>query len=99
MSKLTTKTYEDYDNRFKKEMYDVKIGESTVKTTPSLAYYLDVFIQLVNHARMKVVNCTEGGLLQLPLMSSLKDAIELYCKNDIKKKDIFAVPKRKRRKK
>lgn len=70
-------------------------------TNRTLIFYRDSFLNLI-HKSLKlrhIVNCTEGGILTGVPNRKLKDVLSDCCKDEISKKNIFQINKRKRKKK
>jgi hypothetical protein len=83
----------------KKEVEILISKNESVWTTNQLNLYRKTYTDYVKKLPFSVINATEGGiLLDLP-RAPLKEALEKYCINPIKKGDPFALPTRKRRKK
>jgi len=69
-----------------------------IQTTKQFQFYKTRFIKLKEELNIPIVNSTEGGiLLGVPCMK-LQRSLEKFCSDEIDKKDIFKIPKRKRKK-
>ena len=77
----------------------VSIDDTIVGTTNSLQLYKDTLVELVNSCKIKTINSTEGGILTECMRMPLKDSLEEFCKNEIKKHDVATAAKRKKKKK
>ena len=80
---------------------DVSINLSpteTVWTSQTLHLYKNTLVGLINTAKLKVINATEGGILTEIEKMSFKDSLEKFCQNPITKFDTFSVQKRKHKK-
>ena len=89
------KELEDYEYKLK----DIKINVNgkEIWTTKKLLYYKNHFVHLYNDFKLPVINATEGGILtEIPRMP-LKDALAKHCSTPIIKKDVFVLPKHKRK--
>jgi hypothetical protein len=69
-----------------------------VATTQLLKLYKDTFVEMTKRFKIHVINSTEGGILTEMEKIPLKESLAMYCSQPIKKKDIFVIPKRKRKK-
>lgn len=83
------------------EVEDIDIHGKKVYTSKLLQFYRNSFVRLI-HYELKlrhIINATEGGILTgMPVMK-LENALDKYCKDEIEKKDIFALQKRKKKRK
>lgn len=82
----------------KGEIQTKDIYGNFVETSKQFDFYRNSFIFLIRELRMNVINSTEGGILWGIKSMNLKDSLEEYCKDEIIKKDVFELVKRKRRK-
>jgi len=67
-------------------------------TSNTLLFYKNEFVKLIQSSKLPVVNCTEGGILTEIIRMPLEKAVQEYCKVPIQRKDVFEMPKRKRKK-
>jgi len=75
------------------------INGKFIQTTKQFQFYKNSFLKLKEALNIPIVNSTEGGiLLGVPCMR-LQKSLEKFCLNEINKKDIFKIPKRKRKRK
>jgi len=83
------------------EMQIIDIYGKYVQTNKTLKFYMTIFVKLVHdELRLKhIINCTEGGILEGIPNTKLELALSDFCKDEIEKKDIFKIQKRKRKKK
>lgn len=71
-----------------------------IKTNKTYVFYRNSFLQLI-HQVLKIkhiVNATEGGILAGVPNMSLEKCMEEYCKEEIQRRNVFALPKKKRKK-
>jgi hypothetical protein len=69
-----------------------------VSTTRLLKLYKDTFVEMVKRVKIRVINSTEGGILTETERMLLTESLAMYCSQHVAKKDIFVIPKRKRKK-
>jgi hypothetical protein len=82
----------------KKEVQAKLSTGQDIWTSNTLLFYKDQFRRLIQSLKLPVVNCTEGGILvEIPRMSIERAVLE-YCRTPIQRKDVFELPKRKRKK-
>jgi hypothetical protein len=75
------------------------INGKFVETSRQLDFYRKSFLQLQKDLKIPIVNSTEGGtLLGVPCMK-LQRSLEKFCSNEIDKKNVFEIKKRKRKRK
>jgi len=78
-----------------------KYGNKDIKTTNLLKLYMETLTKIVKKYNMLVINSTEGGIYNEVPRRQLKDTLESYCKEEIKKftlRDMAAIKRPKRRK-
>lgn len=75
------------------------INGKFIETTKQFQFYKNNFLQLKDNLKIPVINSTEGGiLLGVPCMK-LQKSLEKFCPDEINKRDIFKIQKRKRKRK
>ena len=95
---ITRRTQENTDFEYNQKNLEIDKNGITWETKNNLKLYKDVFVELILKSGLTVINSTEGGIMTHCPERSLKQSLELYCKNVIKKVDIFNyVPKRRGR--
>lgn len=89
------KELEDFEYSLKN--LKLNVNDKDIWTTKTLLFYKQTFIRLYNSFKIPVINATEGGILtEIPRLP-LKDALAKHCAILIEKKDVFILPKRKRK--
>jgi hypothetical protein len=83
----------------KEEVKTKDLNGKFIQTTKQFQFYMKSFLKLRESLNIPIVNSTEGGiLLGVPCMR-LEKSLEKFCSNEINKKDVFQIPKRKRKRK
>lgn len=72
-------------------------GKESIWTSHTLKFYKDTFFELATRLGVPITNSTEGGILKGFETIPLKNSLEKYCQGPIDKGDVFAIPKRKRK--
>ena len=83
----------------KEEIKTRDIHGKFTETTKQFQFYKNNFLQLKETLNIPVVNSTEGGILLGVPCQKLQTSLEKFCIDEINKKDIFKIPKRKRKRK
>lgn len=93
-----TDTYNiEKEKKIKKVLEDAITVDGVLTSEMMSDLYLKTFLYIVQVMKLKVVNSTEGGILNLNNMK-LEDSLNEYCNSPIKKWDTTKIKKRKRRK-
>lgn len=66
-----------------------RINEVDIPTTNTFKLYMDTFNGLLKTYKIKTINCTEGGILSSIPIVPFDIGLQSFCKDGIKKHDIF----------
>ena len=84
-------------DELKKELEVQLSNKTSIWTSKTLHFYKQSFMMLVQSLRIPIINSTEGGILVEVPNIPLEKAMQTHCSSPIVKKDVFALPKRKRK--